>query len=141
MKWVSENMLDKTNFFCPMCQNEQLAEISRANISRDDNNLLNTSNNNMINNNNISKNNIENEDSLKSNKGLLSNQFDEKISNITTIKANESNNINNEIIDSTISLEDKKENNNNNNINKNIYENKRDDEKEKESEFNIDNEK
>ena len=49
MKWVRENMLDKTNFFCPMCQNGELHEISRSMVSRDDNdNLLN---NNSINNN------------------------------------------------------------------------------------------
>ena len=123
MKWIRENMLDKTNFFCPLCQNEQLHEISRSNISRDDANLLNN-NSNIIQNNNNENDNMNNKIE-KSNNELVPNNFLEgRISNITSIKG--SNNIN-EIIDSTISLVDKKDENldnneilmseNNNNIN------------------------
>ena len=106
MKWVRENMLDKTNIFCPVCENEQLNEISKnTTVSRDDNdNLLN---------NNSTHQNKEHEIDIKINKELLSNNLeDEKISNIIPIKKN--NETNNEIIENTISFEDKKENNNNN---------------------------
>ena len=140
MKWVRENMLDKTNFFCPMCQNMELHEISRSMVSRDDNDdlLNNNSNNNFI-------NNKENEIDLKDkiNKELLSNKLEqEKFSNITPIrKENDSNNINNEIIDKSISFEEKPESNNDeifmsqnrNNDNKNNINN------ENEDDNNIDN--
>ena len=108
MKWVRENMLDNTNFFCPICQNKQLHEISsRTDVSRDDNdNLLNNTNSNNI-------MNIDNNNDTKTNNELLSDKTKkERISNLTSIKGNsETNNINNEIVDSSISLEDKKERN------------------------------
>ena len=105
-------MLDKTNFFCPMCQNMELHEISRSTITREDNDdlLNNNSNNNFI-------NNKENEIDFKEkmDKELINNKLEqEKFSNISPIrKENDSNNINNEIIDKSISFEDKQETNNN----------------------------
>ena len=115
MKWIRENMLDKTNFFCPLCQNEQLHEISRnSTVTREDNDgLLNNNSNNIM--------NITNEKEIdikyKINNELLSNQIiDEqkmsKISNITSIKKDTENN---EIIDNSISFEENKENNINDN--------------------------
>ena len=139
MKWIRENMLDNTNFFCPMCQNEQLHEISGTNISRDDNdNLLNnnTSNNiNISNNNHIDNMNKKDEIDDKSNNELLSKKINnDRISNITSIKCNtESNNINNEIVSNEISFDDKKERNIDNNIDNNEI-------KEKENDNNINNE-
>lgn len=39
-KWVRQNRLDKTNFFCPLCQNEEIKEFTRSTISLEDNNKL-----------------------------------------------------------------------------------------------------
>jgi len=111
MKWVRENNLDNTNFFCPICENKQLHEISsRIDLARDDNdNLLNNTNSNNM-------TNIDN--NIKLNNELLSKKAkNEIISNLTSIKGNtESNNINNDIVESAISLEDKKERNIDNNL-------------------------
>ena len=114
LKWVRENMLDKTNFFCPICQNDQLNEITRSNISRDDNdNLLNSVNNNI----NLDDYNGEKEVKItkKVNKELFKNNLDDKkITDISSKeKEDEINNINNEIIEKSESSKDKKENKNN----------------------------
>ena len=51
LKWVRENRLDKTNFFCPICQNEEIQEFSRSIISKEDNDkLLTTSKTGILNN-------------------------------------------------------------------------------------------
>ena len=114
LKWVRENMLDKTNFFCPICQNDQLNEITRSNISRDDNdNLLNSVNNNI----NLDDYNGEKEVKItkKVNKELFKNNLDDKkITDISSKeKEDENNNINNEIIEKSESSKDKKEDKNN----------------------------
>ena len=125
-KWVRKNMLDKTNFFCPMCQNEQLHEISRSNISReDDDNLLNSVNNNI----NLDRKKAEKEIIIneKLDNEKLSKKLDEeKISDIvisSNEKQDEANNINNEIIEKSKSSSVKKENKNSNNEKNIISEN------------------
>ena len=125
-KWVRKNMLDKTNFFCPMCQNEQLHEISRSNISReDDDNLLNSVNNNI----NLDRKKAEKEIIIneKLDNEKLSKKLDEeKISDIvisSNEKEDEANNINNEIIEKSKSSSVKKENKNSNNEKNIISEN------------------
>ena len=129
MKWIRENMLDNTNFFCPICQNEQLHEISGANISRDDNdNLLNNnSTNNFINigstnNHTVNINKSDGKDDNSNNELLSKKIKNERISNLTSIKGNteSNNNINNEIVEGTFSLEDKKEKNIDNNLDNNL---------------------
>ena len=39
-RWVRENGIDKTNFYCPLCQNEEIQEFSRSIISKEDNDKL-----------------------------------------------------------------------------------------------------
>ena len=136
MKWIRDNMLDNTNFFCPICQNEQLHEISGI----DNNNLMNNNNssNNIINisnNNHVDNMNKKDEIDDKSNNELLSKKIkNERISKLTSIKENiENYNINNEVVSNTLSFEDKNERNSDNNLNNKEI-------KEKENDNNINNE-
>ena len=39
-RWVRQNRLDKTNFFCPLCQKEEIKEFSRSMITQEDHNRL-----------------------------------------------------------------------------------------------------
>lgn len=55
IKWVRQNRLDKTNFFCPLCQSEEIKEFSRSIISQEDNNKLLTTSKSVILNNDIIK--------------------------------------------------------------------------------------
>ena len=136
MKWIRDNMLDNTNFFCPICQNEQLHEISGI----DNNNLMNNNNssNNIINisnNNHVDNMNKKDEIDDKSNNELLSKKIkNERISKLSSIKENiENYNINNEVVSNTLSFEDKNERNSDNNLNNKEI-------KEKENDNNINNE-
>jgi hypothetical protein len=50
-RWVRENGIDKTNFYCPLCQNEEIQEFSRSIISKEDNDkLINNSKTKILNN-------------------------------------------------------------------------------------------
>ena len=126
-KWVTENMLDKTNFFCPLCQNEELHEFSRSVFSRDDNdNLLNNNNitNNSINNINIKNETEENHEI--SNKDLLSKDSDKDKTTNNLNKENDiiSNNINikNDIISKSTKNADNFEDKNNPESNRKLTE-------------------
>ena len=55
IKWVRQNRLDKTNFFCPLCQSEEIKEFSRSIISQEDNNKLLTTSKSVILNKDILK--------------------------------------------------------------------------------------
>jgi hypothetical protein len=110
LKWVRENRFDKTNFFCPICQNEEFQEFSRSIISKEDNDrLLSSNKTNML------------------NKGILKHKSDLKeINQANAIIDNDNNNndkINNQDYNND---EDKKEDKNNKNIksNDNIIKNK-----------------
>jgi hypothetical protein len=109
LKWVRENRFDKTNFFCPICQNEEFQEFSRSIISKEDNDrLLSSNKTNML------------------NKGILKHKSDLKeINQANAIIDNNNNNdkINNQDYNND---EDKKEDKNNKNIksNDNIIKNK-----------------
>ena len=48
LKWVRQNRLDNTNFFCPLCQKDEIQEINGSIISKEDNDKLLTNNKNII---------------------------------------------------------------------------------------------
>ena len=58
-RWVRENGIDKTNFYCPLCQNEEIQEFSRSIISKDDNDKLINSSKGIIMNNPLLKHNSD----------------------------------------------------------------------------------
>ena len=113
LKWVRQNKLDKTNFFCPLCKTEENKEYNGTNISQEDNNNL-----------------LKNGGSSLLNKGFLNNTG---LKDLNTIDIKNNKNLNNiiEQKDENENAEDKKtniiENSNiidNNNNNYLIRENK-----------------
>ena len=82
LKWVRENKLDKTNFFCLLCQNEEIQEFSRSIISKEDNDkLINNSKTIMLNNPLLKhKSDLQSisETSSKINKDEINNKEDKK---------------------------------------------------------------
>ena len=89
-RWVRENGIDKTNFYCPLCQNEEIQEFSRSIISKEDNDkLINNSKTKILNNpllrhksdlskisenSKENKNNINNIDNKDGNKKEINNK-------------------------------------------------------------------
>lgn len=79
LKWVRQNRLDNTNFFCPLCQKEEIQEVNGSIFSKDDNtNLLANNKTELLNKeiykksdlqnlNKISINNMNNSDDKKNN--------------------------------------------------------------------------
>ena len=51
IKWVRHNDLNKTNFFCPLCQGEEIQRFNKSIISKEDNDKLLTNNKSIISNN------------------------------------------------------------------------------------------
>ena len=71
-RWVRQNRLDKTNFFCPLCQKEEIKELSRSMITQEDHNRLLSNSKSSI----LNKKSMENKSDLN---GL--NKKDKKTAN------------------------------------------------------------
>ena len=113
-RWVRENGIDKTNFYCPLCQNEEIQEFSRSIISKEDNDKL-----------------INNSKAIIMNNPLLKHKSDlSKISENSKENKNNISNIDNKDDKKEINDKGKNENNieDNNEIN-NIKEEKNEDNK------------
>jgi len=114
-RWVRENGIDKTNFYCPLCQNEEIQEFSRSIISKEDNDKL-----------------INNSKAIILNNPLLKHKSDlSKISEISKENKNNISNIDNKE-ENNKEINDKEKNDNrieDNNEISNIKEEKNEDDK------------
>ena len=116
IKWVRQNRLDKTNFFCPLCQSEELKEFSRSIISQEDNNkLLTTSKSVILNNDVLKRIDLNNLNKFDLKRGGTENDTENKDENIEDKKENISSEINNIIQNNNGLIHESNETNHNDN--------------------------
>ena len=86
LKWVRENRLDNTNFFCPLCQKEEMQEINGTMISKeDDDKLLSNSKTIILNKDLVKRSDLQNINkiNIKIDKDIKNNHNkDEKIEDV-----------------------------------------------------------
>ena len=100
IRWVRQNQLNKTNFFCPLCQGEEIQNFSRTIISKDDIDKLLTNNKSALSNNKEileQKSELENINKIQKDEKIEDEKIENKKENIENENSNMSktNNIEN----------------------------------------------
>ena len=100
IRWVRQNQLNKTNFFCPLCQGEEIQNFSRTIISKDDIDKLLTNNKSAFSNNKEileQKSELENINKIQKDEKIEDEKIENKKENIENENSNMSktNNIEN----------------------------------------------